>query len=314
MLLKIKYFLALFFFQNILYSITNEPLKIAILPFKDSSIDRNYSNFVQSMPDMIMTNLAKSRNIILVERNQIDKALEHFAIEMSGLIDDKNAIQIGNWLGANKIILGNFIAIGKDVRIDVRVVDIKYGIITKTTNISGKVDELFKIIDDLSLKIYDLFEVSQSNILYDDNVYVTYNDAKYGKEIYEYKDPIIDKYSFKIKIKKCENCGCMVNFNDGSRNYYNVGFDLYFNDDVIANPSIEGYGDDTEVLMSKFNKTNLYYDIEVVIYEMNYEWLSIGTEVEFFGACEHKGNNLFGNKIQIFSNGSIHLKITRKKY
>lgn len=130
---------------------------LTVLPFKDSSVESKYKNFVNGIPDMLMTDLGHSEKIKLVERLQIDKALKHFKIEQSGLINEETAIQIGQWLGAKWILLGNFSAIGEMIRIDCRIIDVKEGTLLKSAKMEGKTIELFSIVDGLASKILDAF-------------------------------------------------------------------------------------------------------------------------------------------------------------
>ncbi len=134
-------------------SIPQEKMKIAVLYFKDTSMNRSYSNFVEGLPDMLMTDLGQSDVITLVERLQINEAIRNFEIERSGYIDESTAIKVGKWLGTDAIILGNFSSIGGNARIDARVVDIESGTLIKSAKVQGKTDELYDLVDLLAEEI-----------------------------------------------------------------------------------------------------------------------------------------------------------------
>ncbi|MFB0565126.1 MAG: hypothetical protein ACETWK_05540 [Candidatus Aminicenantaceae bacterium] len=70
-------------------------------------MDKSYSSFVVSFPDMLMTDLRQSGEIYLVDKFQIDEAYRNFNIEKLSYIDEPTAIKMGKWLGANAVIMGN---------------------------------------------------------------------------------------------------------------------------------------------------------------------------------------------------------------
>lgn len=77
--------------------------KVAVLYFENHASDE-YGNFVRSIPDMLMTSLGKAERLKLIERVQIDKAIENFDLELSGAIDAQTAVEVGTWLGAEEVM------------------------------------------------------------------------------------------------------------------------------------------------------------------------------------------------------------------
>jgi len=149
-------FILLFLWQSFTLGLSTDKLKIAILYFKDTSINRSFSSFVEGLPDMLMTNLGKSDEIIIVERVQIDEAIRNFELERLKYIDESTAVKIGKWIGANAVILGNFSSIGENVRIDARVINIESGTLMKSAKVQGKSDELFDLVDTLAEDILNV--------------------------------------------------------------------------------------------------------------------------------------------------------------
>ena len=102
---------------------------------------------------MIMTNLGNSKKITIVERVQIDRAIQHFQTEQSELINDTTAVEIGQWIGANAIIIGNYVQVGGQFRIDAHVVDVKSGTLINSAKVQGLSYEIFDLVDNLSEEI-----------------------------------------------------------------------------------------------------------------------------------------------------------------
>ena len=105
--------------------------RLAVLPFKNNTSSSEINNFIRGLPDILMTNIGKSEKITLLERYQINKALDNFAIEQTGIVDQSTAVKIGKWLGATEIVIGSVTSFGSQVRIDSRVIDVQTGRILK---------------------------------------------------------------------------------------------------------------------------------------------------------------------------------------
>jgi TolB-like protein len=120
-------------------------------------------DIAKSFPDMLMTNLAESNIISVVERIQIDKAIKNFNIEALDLFDQENAIRVGKWLGATHIIIGSIYGIGNQIRIDSRVIDVSSGVVVSSAKIEGNSSDLFKLVNDISTRILSSFTGESKN-------------------------------------------------------------------------------------------------------------------------------------------------------
>lgn len=129
--------------------------KVAVFPFNTTPSSK--IEIGKSISEMIMTNLGKSDRLILVERLQVDRALVNFKIEQIGIVDESTAIEIGQWLGASKLILGHYTQLGQKVRIDARVVDVKRGTLQVSEKLQGRENNLFDLVDKLSTKLLESF-------------------------------------------------------------------------------------------------------------------------------------------------------------
>jgi TolB-like protein len=127
--------------------------RIAVMPFRGIAVPSADLPLVESMADMVSTNLAESRGITVLERAQIKSAFDALKIDDSGAIDRTTAEQIGSWLGATHVVVGSVAVLGKQVRLDSRVVGLKGGVIEKSARAEGARDALFELINTLSSRI-----------------------------------------------------------------------------------------------------------------------------------------------------------------
>lgn len=130
--------------------------KVAVLHF-DNNADPQYDNFVRGLPSMLMTTLARSRDIVLVERLQIEKAFENLALEQTGIVKEERAVKVGEWLGADIIVLGNFAHFGGIFRLDARLIEVKTGKLLVAQSVKGDETKVIDKIDELGIEILKSF-------------------------------------------------------------------------------------------------------------------------------------------------------------
>lgn len=125
--------------------------RLAVMNFKNNgAIQYNYLE--SGIANMLSTTLASSRQIRVVERVQLDKILEEMQLGMTGLLDPSTAAQVGKIAGAQYVVIGSFINLGRAIRMDAKVVSVETAVIipgatawVKTDiveNLDGAVQEL----------------------------------------------------------------------------------------------------------------------------------------------------------------------------
>jgi hypothetical protein len=85
-----------------------------------------YTAFVEGMPNMIVTELVQKTGEQLVERSQIETAMRELGVEKAGITQDRGQ-RIGEWVGADRILLGTFSQFGNIFRLDLRVIEATTG-------------------------------------------------------------------------------------------------------------------------------------------------------------------------------------------
>jgi hypothetical protein len=92
----------------------------------------------------------------MINRADINQALQEFKLQQSGLSDDQQALQIGKWLIANRTISGSLGVIGSSLILQSRMTDlqtmktISHGSIRAGI---GKEEELLDLIPLLARKL-----------------------------------------------------------------------------------------------------------------------------------------------------------------
>jgi TolB-like protein len=99
----------------------------AVVPFENVGTEAAERSLGLVVGDMITTNLARDHRLSLVERSQLSKVIEELALQQSGAIDDKQALELGKMAGARALIVGRVADVGGDFVVSARAVDAEAG-------------------------------------------------------------------------------------------------------------------------------------------------------------------------------------------
>lgn len=127
---------------------------LAVLTLENRTAD--YSAFVNGVPDMLITELVQVEGLKLVERTKVHEAMKAMDIEKNGLTKETH-VKIGQWLGADQILIGSFSKILGEYRMDVRIIEVGEGTIRFAAASTKPANQLLSMISDLGVKLKDSF-------------------------------------------------------------------------------------------------------------------------------------------------------------
>ena len=149
------------------FSLLDDKIVIAVVDFRNTGNDESYDYLENTIPEAIITYLAKAGNVEIVERSRLKDALKEMELGMSGILDEQTAVEVGKAVGANAILVGSFVSIGDVIRINARLIDVKTSRIIKAEIVQGGVGkEIFNLMDEMARSIEaqligDTVEVAQ---------------------------------------------------------------------------------------------------------------------------------------------------------
>jgi len=94
--------------------------KIAIVNIQSGS--PALSNYII---EELTANVVNNRILAVVDRKQLDTIRTEQRFQISGEVDDKDALSIGQFSGANTIVTGSITAVGNRYRLSIRALDVK---------------------------------------------------------------------------------------------------------------------------------------------------------------------------------------------
>jgi TolB-like protein len=142
------------FLFNQLSAINLSPEKetLSILYFDNIAKDKDFDWLSKGIADMLITEIAQSGTVNVVERNSLKKIMEELSLSQSDLVDEKKALQIGKLASASKLIYGSFIVQGKSVVINGKLTETESGVILATFSVKGPVDSILSLQSELAIK------------------------------------------------------------------------------------------------------------------------------------------------------------------
>lgn len=140
--------MALIFISSQLWSQS----RIAVLPFQNNS-GSSLEFMSQGMADMFITSFSQHDGLIVVERSRVQALMKEMEFTLSGGVDEESAVELGKLLGAKQIVLGSFMKLGSEIRIDARLVDIESGSVIPGSSRAGtaeSLEEVDNVVDEIS--------------------------------------------------------------------------------------------------------------------------------------------------------------------
>ena len=108
-------------------------IKLAVMEFP--YVDMRNSQGPAIIQERLTTIFAKNKRISLIERGMLKKIIEEQKIQLSGIVESTEAVELGHILGADYLLIGtlNDIEKGK-TEINARIVDVKSGKIASASS------------------------------------------------------------------------------------------------------------------------------------------------------------------------------------
>lgn len=134
--------------KQIVASLSNEGVtKIAVTEF--SSIAGNTTNLGRFVSEELITRLYRTGKFEIIERHLLKKVLDEQGLNLSGIIDQNSAVEIGKILGVDAIATGTLTDLGNDIKINARIINIETGkIFSVASRTITKTDSIKKLMND----------------------------------------------------------------------------------------------------------------------------------------------------------------------
>ena len=143
------------------------PVRIAFLSIDNLSTDPRYDYLSGIIQGILLYDLSDQEGLELVEREDMDSVLKEQKLALSGLLENtRNALAVGELLRAHYLLKGEYVFLGSDVLLTVKIVDVETSK-TISFNETGSTDNLIhslaeKIIQRLTGRTAALVDPAQT--------------------------------------------------------------------------------------------------------------------------------------------------------
>ncbi|MCH7991144.1 MAG: hypothetical protein IIC35_01835 [Gemmatimonadetes bacterium] len=103
-------------------------------------------NLGKAVAAMLVTEFSNREGMHVIERAQLNQLLREQDLNLSGRIEEADAIEVGKMLGVQYVLHGQVTSIVDNLRMDIRAVDVETSEIVAVLKKSDKTSELFAVV------------------------------------------------------------------------------------------------------------------------------------------------------------------------
>ncbi len=129
------------------------PDPVAILPFRNLNADAELDWLRAGMAETLVSDLKKQSDLRLVEREQLDRALQEVTLQQSGAGEVSQAVTVGRMVGARTVVVGGFQRAGDALRLTARFVAVETGVVLDAAKATGPREEIFALQDEIVARL-----------------------------------------------------------------------------------------------------------------------------------------------------------------
>lgn len=136
---------------------------LAVMPFTYSGTDPQIAPLTRGFAQLLVTDLAKSRRVRVLERERMQAIVDEMRLADSGRADSQVAVRGGRLLRAARVVQGTLAPQGEDLRVDAAVVDVASAGVAASAGASDALTCLFDLEKRVVFSIFDNLGIQLSD-------------------------------------------------------------------------------------------------------------------------------------------------------
>lgn len=142
----------------------NDPRAVAVLPMTFSGTDQTLAPLSRGMSDLLITDLARSGELRLLERDRVQAMLDEINLSQSGKADAATSVRAGKLIRASRIVQGAITQTGtRNLNVNAAVVQVSTSQqVGKDVTTSDVLDQIFTIEKNIALGLFQQLGVQLS--------------------------------------------------------------------------------------------------------------------------------------------------------
>jgi TolB-like protein len=137
---------------------------LGVPPVAVRSVDNRLAPLSYALADLLTTDLARSRQLTLVERTRLGDVLRELELSASGRVDTATAPRVGRLVSARRLVLGGLDQLPAEggLRIGVRLADVERGRIEQSIDAQAPLADILAAEKELVFRIFEALGVTLS--------------------------------------------------------------------------------------------------------------------------------------------------------
>jgi TolB-like protein len=141
---------------NLENKILTNPTRVAIINFDNTIAKTNeFGNLGGPLRDMLTTDLSEVKNLLMVDRQSLEKVINEQNLNNSNRFDQNTATRLGKLLGAEIVITGTYFEFYSSLRVDAKIINVETGEILHSVGVDGPRENLLELKNLLVNKIIE---------------------------------------------------------------------------------------------------------------------------------------------------------------
>lgn len=152
--------LSTFLFASPLFSA--DPMRIMVSRFSNTGSSNDW--IAAGIEDSVINDLKKIKDVVVTSSDARQRALKEMAFHLSGLVDEAQQVKIGEIVGANVILTGNFTVVDDKIRVTARLVNVEKQDVLSSAKIDGEVSKIFDVQDRVVIEILNSMNAEKKSL------------------------------------------------------------------------------------------------------------------------------------------------------
>ncbi|MEX2182168.1 MAG: tetratricopeptide repeat protein [Gemmatimonadaceae bacterium] len=136
------------------------PQTIAVPPLHFSGADQSLAPLERGLAELIITDLGRSAQLTLVERDRMQALADEIQLSSSDLVEAGSAARAGRLLQAGRLVTGAIIQSGSQLTLSSNIVDVATSELSTPAAVTNDLDALFALQKQLVFRIFDQLGVT----------------------------------------------------------------------------------------------------------------------------------------------------------
>ncbi len=136
------------------------PYTLAILPLDNLSPNARLHWLGRSLSEMLASDLAKWPSLSIIARDDLGPVLREQWLQHRGFSSSISNVELGNIQGVHYLVSGGFHQHGKNLTIDLQVIDVETGVVVSSFRVQGPEAEIPRLEHNLVMQMLTIFDPS----------------------------------------------------------------------------------------------------------------------------------------------------------